>query len=191
MLSDNAPEYNKIAVDAHALCWVHDARYYNKIVAYIPYHQKILDDFKNKYWLYYKKLLSYKDNPQKESAVKLSSEFDDLFIADTPFFQLNQCIKRTLEKKDELLTVLEYPQIPLHNNLAELGARRQVRKRDISLHTITEKGTQCKDAFLTITQTAVQLGLNVFEYIRELITNKQNKLSIADIILQRIELSNI
>ena len=191
MLSDNAPEYNKIAVDAHALCWVHDARYYNKIVAYIPYHQEKLDIFMNRYWSYYKKLLDYKDKPSKDLGIKLSNEFDDLFITDTPFFQLNQCIKRTLEKKHELLTVLKYPEIPLHNNLAELGARRQVRKRDISLHTIVPKGTVSKDAFLTITQTAVQLGVNVFEYVKELITNKKNKISLAEIILQKIKLENI
>jgi len=189
ILSDNAPEYNKIATEAHALCWVHDARYYNKLIAYVPYHQNVLDGFKNKYWQYYKKLLNYKDNPGKELEIKLSNGFDNLFVADTPFFQLNQCIERTLENKTELLTVLKYPQIPLHNNLAELGARRQVRKRDISLHTIVPKGTMAKDAFLTITQTAIQLGINVFEYVKELITNKKNELSLADIILQKIALS--
>jgi hypothetical protein len=41
----------------------------------------------------------------------------------------------------ELLLTLKYPEIPLHNNAAELGAREQVRKRDVSLHTMTEEGT--------------------------------------------------
>ena len=189
VVSDNAPEYNKIATRAHGLCWVHDARYYNKLTPYIEYHQKILDDYMDKYWTFYKKLLDYKTKPDKELEVKLSKEFDNLFIADTDYFQLNQCITKSLEKKEELLTVLKYPEIPLHNNLAELGARRQVRKRDISLHTIVPKGTMCKDAFLTITQTAVQLGQNVFEYVKELITNKKNKLSLADIILQKAKLT--
>lgn len=191
LLSDNAPEYNKIATEAHALCWVHDARYYNKIIPYINYHQKILDGYMDKYWLYYKKLLDYKKEPQKHTAIELSKEFDELFVADTPFFQLNQCIKRTLDKKEELLTVLKYPQIPLHNNLAELGARRQVRKRDISLHTIVPKGTRCKDAFLTITQTAIQLGINVFEYVKELISETPDRIKIENIILQKIALGNI
>ena len=188
VVSDNAPEYNKIATKAHGLCWVHDARYYNKLTPYIAIHQKILDDYMDKYWAYYQKLLFYKTKPNKESEMKLSEEFDNLFIADTDYFQLNQCISKTLEKKQELLTVLKYPQIPLHNNLAELGARRQVRKRDISLHTMSTKGTRCKDAFLTITQTAIQLGINVIKYTKELITNNKNKISLADIIMQRSRL---
>ena len=188
VVSDNAPEYNKIATKAHGLCWVHDARYYNKLTPYIAIHQKILDDYMDKYWAYYQKLLFYKTKPGKESEMKLSEEFDNLFIADTDYFQLNQCISKTLEKKQELLTVLKYPQIPLHNNLAELGARRQVRKRDISLHTMSTKGTRCKDAFLTITQTAIQLGINVIKYTKELITNNKNKISLADIIMQRSRL---
>lgn len=185
IVSDNAPEYNKIATKAHALCWVHDARYYNKLTPYIKYHQKILDDYQDKYWIFYKKLLDYKIKPNHELEIKLSKEFDDLFIADTAYFQLNQCVEKSLSKKEELLTVLKYPQIPLHNNLAELGARRQVRKRDISLHTMTSVGTKCKDAFLTITQTAIQLGVNVFEYITEMITDKETKISLTSIILQK------
>ena len=74
----------------------------------------------------------------------------------------------------------------MHNNLAELGARRQVRKRDISLHTMTPAGTKNQDAFMSITQTAIQLGVDVFKYVKELIANKNNRLSLADIIYQKI-----
>jgi hypothetical protein len=33
-----------------------------------------------------------------------------------------------------LLTVLEHPQVPLHNNQSELGTRVSARRRDVSLH---------------------------------------------------------
>ncbi len=36
-------------------------------------------------------------------------------------------------KVDQLLLVLKQPNLPLHNNPAELGARQRVRKRDVSL----------------------------------------------------------
>jgi hypothetical protein len=36
-----------------------------------------------------------------------------------------------------LLMVLKYPELPLHNNEAELGARAQVRRSDVSLQTKT------------------------------------------------------
>ena len=46
------------------------------------------------------------------------------------------------------------PEIPLHNNSAELAARVKVRKRDVSLQTVTDKGTKANDTFMTIVQTA-------------------------------------
>jgi len=51
----------------------------------------------------------------------------------------------------------------------ELGARRKVRKRDISYHTMSAKGTICLDAFMTITQTAIQLNVDVYKYIKQMI----------------------
>ncbi|MCK5535933.1 MAG: transposase, partial [Bacteroidales bacterium] len=182
VVSDNAPEYNKIAMQDHALCWVHDARPYKKLSPLTEIFSEILEDFKNKYWKFYHKLLDYKDKPNEKKANVLSKEFDDLFTPDTDYFQLNQCISKTAEKKQELLTVLKHPEIPLHNNLAELGARRQVRKRDISLHTMTKRGTKNQDAFLTIGQTAIQLGVDVFKYIKEFIGNHKNRIYLADII---------
>lgn len=53
--------------------------------------------------------------------------------------------------------VLENPEIELHNNPAVLGARALFRKRDVSLHTISEAGTKSQDTFLTIIQTAKKM----------------------------------
>lgn len=50
----------------------------------------------------------------------------------TGYEALDQRIAKTKAKKDNLLRVLAHPEIPLHNNPAELGARQRVRKRDIS-----------------------------------------------------------
>ena len=61
--------------------------------------------------------------------------------------------------------MLDFPFIPLHNNDSELAARRKVRKRDISLHTITQTGTKLQDAFLSIVHTSYLLGVNVYQYI--------------------------
>ena len=75
------------------------------------------------------------------------------------------------ENKEKLLVPLHNPTIPLHNNPAELGARAQVRKRDVSLHTLTDDGTQAVDVMLTLTQTAKKLGVNIVEYIHSTLTN--------------------
>ena len=184
LLSDNAPEYRRIA-SHHALCWVHDARPYNKITPHIKIHRDYLTSFQSKYWDFYDQLLDYKLQPSQERATELSLAFDALFTTSTGFHLLDKQIEKTYNNKQKLLQVLQFPEIPLHNNLAELGARRQVRKRDISLHTMTQEGTQNQDAFLSIGQTAMQLGVDVFKYLKEFLAHKIET-PLASIILQKI-----
>ena len=38
----------------------------------------------------------------------------------------------------DILMVLKYYWLPLHNNASELGARVEKRRQDVSLHTISE-----------------------------------------------------
>ena len=99
-----------------------------------------------KYWIFYKKLLKYKKKPTIKKAEKLSNQFDKLFNTQTGYENLDDRIAKTKAKKNELLLVLKYPNIPLHNNAAELAERAHVRQRDVSLHTITKDGTDAKDS---------------------------------------------
>jgi hypothetical protein len=78
--------------------------------------------------------------------------------------------------------VLQHPELPLHNNDSELGARVQARYRDISFQTKNLKGTECKDTFMTIVETARKLGVNVCNYIFDRISNKFKMPSLASLI---------
>ena len=78
--------------------------------------------------------------------------------------------------------VLKHPQLPLNNNDAELGAIAQVRKRDVSLHTMTEDGTKANDTFLTIVQTAKKLGVSAYEYIFDRVSKRFRMPSLAELI---------
>ena len=184
LISDNAPEY-KLIGNRQGLCWIHDARNYNKITPFVKYHQQLVEDFQRTYWKFYKKLLDYKDKPDKELKHKIETDFDKLFIPNTRYFDLDKQIKKTLKNKNELLTVLEYPQIPLHNNLSELAARIQVRKRDISLHTMTKCGTKLQDAFMSIIQTCRLNGVNAYAYIRNRVA-EQNEIYLPNIVAAKI-----
>lgn len=185
LVSDNAPEYNLVG-QAHALCWIHDARHYNKLSPGNKFHLQILTDFKVKYWQFYRKLMSYKESPKPDDIKKIEKQFDKLFVPDTSYFQLNQLIEKTIKNKNELLTVLKHPEVPLHNNQAELAARYQVRKRDICLHTLTEKGTQLQDAMMSIVHTCRLLRINAFKYIRDRIEGV-NQFFIADILQNKYQ----
>ncbi|MDD3135670.1 MAG: hypothetical protein PHF64_04150 [Methanoregula sp.] len=65
------------------------------------------------------------------------------------------------------MVVLHFPEAPLNNNPAELSAWVQVRKRDVSLHTMTAEGTTAVDTSMTILQTAKKLGVNPINYIHD------------------------
>ena len=103
----------------------------------------------------------------------------------TGYVQLDDRISKTKAKKDKLLLVLSYPELPLHNNAAELAARSQARTRDVSLQTKSEAGTKSKDTFLTITQTAKKLGVRVYEYVYDRVSGTNEQPSLAKLIRQK------
>jgi len=184
LLSDDAPQFKKIT-EEQGLCWVHDGRHYKKLEPIVPLHSEHLDGFLTRFWDYYGKLLEYKEQPTSEQEVKLSSEFDGLFSTKTNYHALGDRIEKTKAKKEELLKVLKYPELPLHNNDSELGARVEKRRQDVSLQTKTEEGTKAKDTFLTITQTAKKLGVSAYEYIHDRISKQFIMPSLAKLIQQK------
>ncbi|WP_442938746.1 hypothetical protein [Nostoc sp.] len=56
--------------------------------------------------------------------------------------QLDERKRLTAAKVSELLLVLENPELPLHNNPAELAARTMVQRRNISYATQTSEGLE-------------------------------------------------
>ena len=58
--------------------------------------------------------------------------------------------------------VLKHPEIPLHNNPAELEARRRRRKSEVSLGPRTEEGKKAWDTFLSRVGTVRKLGVSFY-----------------------------
>lgn len=181
LVCDDAPQFKLITL-LLGLCWVHEGRHYKKLDPVIPQHCKQLAQFIDKFWNYYHELLDYKEAPIQSLVMPLSKKFDRLFATKTGYAELDARIEKTQTKKAQLLLVLEHPEIPLHNNPAELGARAQARKRDINLQTRNEKGTQAKDSLMTIVQTAKKLGVNVFNYFYDRISKKFEMPALASLI---------
>jgi hypothetical protein len=185
LVADDAPQFKLITKNPVALCWVHEGRHYKKLNPVVPWHRTQLEDFKDQFWDYYQKLNDFKDSPTEARAAELAKEFDTIFSTKTGYAQLDKRIEKTLAKKESLLVILKNPEIPLHNNPAELGARAQARKRDISFQTKNEKGTQAKDTFMTIVQTANKLGVNIFNYLHDRISDRYEMPSLASLISRK------
>ncbi len=163
LLCDDAPQF-KLLTEYLALCWIHEGRHYKKLSPVVPYNLRRLEEFITRYWEYYRKLLGYKKAPSQEQSLCLTEEFDRLFSTKTGYDALDERIAKTKAKKENMLLVLKFPEIPLHNNASELGARQQARKRDVSLHTMVPDGTKANDTFLTIVETCKKLGINCYDY---------------------------
>jgi hypothetical protein len=188
LLSDDAPQFCKLTFQ-HAHCWIHDGRNYKKLRPIVPYNYEKLKAFLDRYWEYYRKLCEFRIKPDAEVAERLDAEFDQLFSTKTGYDQLDERISKTKEKKETLLKVLTMPEIPLHNNAAELAARAKVRKRDVSLQTVTDKGTKASDTFMTIVQTAKKLDVSAYDYILDRVSNKFEMKSLAQLITEKSALN--
>ncbi len=186
LICDDAPQFKNIT-ELLGLCWVHEGRHYKKLRPFLALHQQKLETFLSGFWHYYQELLLYKASPSTAQSKRLSKEFDRLFGQKTGYDALDDRIEKTQQKKSQLLLVLDYPDIELHNNSAELGARAQARKRDVSLQTKNQAGTQAKDTFMTVVQTAKKLGVNILDYMKDRFSQAYDMPSLADLIRQRTQ----
>lgn len=188
LLCDDAPQF-KLITDDLALCWVHEGRHYKKLSPVVACHQEALDQFLDEFWDYYRDLLAYRDSPSEQAAEKLRSEFLTLFGIDSGYQQLDERKRLTQAKIAELLLVLEHPELPLHNNPAELAARTMVQRRNISYATQTTEGTKAWDTFMSLVATTRKLGISFFEYVRDRISNTGIIPSLATIIRDKSSLN--
>jgi hypothetical protein len=184
LLSDDAPQFQFITAE-HALCWVHEGRHYKKLTPFLDYHRQLLANFQTQFWAFYHNLQRYRASPSPQQASELSEAFDILFSTVTGYEALDQRIAKTKAKKDNLLKVLTHPEIPLHNNPAELGARLRVRKRDISFGPRSLAGATAWDTFMTLVATAKKLKVSFFAYIYDRVSGAMALPSLAELIQQR------
>ena len=186
LLCDDAKQF-RVLTEELGLCWVHDGRHYKKMSPFVAHHRQLLETFRKQYWDYYERLLEYKEHPTEQEATTLEEDFDALFSTATGFNALDERIAKTKANKSSLLMVLRHPEIPLHNNPAELGARQLVRKRDVSFGTRTEDGRKAWDTFLTLAATAKKLGINFFRYVYDRVSGAYQMPHMAEVIAQRAQ----
>jgi hypothetical protein len=190
LLADDAPQFGSIT-ERLALCWVHEGRHYKKLSPYLPQHRQVLVAFRKEFWEYYRQLRAYQQAPTVEEAERLSLEFDRLFATRTGYELLDERIAKTGGKKQELLVVLEHPEVPLHNNAAELAARRRVRKRDVSFGPRSEAGRRAWDTMQTLSATARKLGISFYHWLSDRVSERNEMPSLADEIDEQAAILNL
>ena len=184
LLCDDAPQFSALTVEL-ALCWIHEYRHDKKLTPRFLAHCHLLEQFAKDFWKLYRDLLAYRDHPSPVQADALRRAFDDVFGQTSGYQPLDERLARTSAKKEALLMVLDHPEILLHNNPAELGARQRVRKRDVSLQARTREGIRAWDTFQTLVGTASKLGVTIYQYFHDRIAHTDRLPSLATLIQER------
>jgi hypothetical protein len=184
LVCDDAPQFNWLTWEM-MLCWVHEGRPYKKLTPVVALHRQLREDYLKRFWAYYDQLLAYRQTPAPEERLRLEAEFDDLFSTHTGYDDLDHRITKTLAKKASLLLVLKYPELPLHNNAAELGVRQRVRKRDVSFGPRTQDGVRAWDTFATLAATTKKLGVSFYRYLQDRISVENQIPPLADLVENR------
>jgi hypothetical protein len=162
VLSDDAGQFN---VGRHALCWIHAERLVHKLDTFTDKHRAAQARVRGRIWSFYASLKAYQLKPTQRRSVALRARFDRIFLRRTGFATLDRLLARLHANKDELLMVLDRPEIPLHTNGSENDIRCYVTRRKVSAGTRSDIGRDCRDAFLSLAKTCDKLGIAVWDYL--------------------------
>src|SRR4051795_9321548 len=162
IVSDDAGQFD---VFQHALCWIHAERHLRRIVCVTDEQQRQVALQRQLVWWFYGDLKLYKDDPSAIRRTALKRRFDRIFTRVTGFAELDEAVARTHANKDELLLVLDRPDIPLHTNGSENDVRSFVTKRRISGETRSAAGKQARDTFLSLLKTCSKLAISFWDYL--------------------------
>jgi len=190
LVCDDAKQFKRVTEEL-ALCWVHDGRHYQNLEPCVGLHRQLLEGFRKKYWDYYRELRAYQRAPTPERAGELRQQFEALFSTVTGYEALDERIAKSREDEESLLQVLKYPEIPLHNNAAELAARLRVRKRVVSYGPRSERGAKMWDTMETVLGTAKKLGVNFFHYLRDRFSGAPQMPSLAALIREKAKILDL
>jgi hypothetical protein len=163
IVSDDAGQFR---IGLHALCWVHAERLVHKLVPANDKQRNAIEVAKRMIWWFYGSLKEYKLAPSPEQARALRARFDRIFKRGaTGYVMLDRLLRRLSRNKDELLRVLDRPEIPLNTNASENDIRTLVTKRKISGGTVSHNGRDARDTMLGLAKTCSKLKLSFYAFL--------------------------
>jgi hypothetical protein len=87
--------------------------------------------------------------------------------------------------------VLQHPELLLHNDCSELAVRQQEKKRDVSFGPRTQLGLQARNTFMALTDTARELGISLYAYIRNRVSETNQSLPMSILVTKRARELNL
>jgi hypothetical protein len=180
ILSDGAGQFN---VMQHGLCWVHIERGLRKLEGDNDQERENIIEMQGLLWDYYQELKQYQQQPSHEISLSLQDKFNEVFgRCYIRHGLLNNVLNQIMNRKIELLRVLDCPEFPLHNNAAETDIREYVTRRKISGGTRSELGRKARDTFVGLKKTCRKLGLSFWNYLTSRLHGSEQVISLSDLI---------
>ena len=120
IISDGAGQF---AILLHGLCWIHAERLIHKLLPVNDRQREAVALVRDQIWSLYADLKSYQAHPDPAQILEFESRFTTIFTQHTAYATLNQTLLRLHNHKDELLLILQRPDVPLHTNGSETDIR--------------------------------------------------------------------
>ena len=144
---------------------MHTERLVHKLVPATPEQRRAVEVTRALIWWLYADLKAWALDPCPRRAATLRARFDRIFRRQTNYATLDRLLARLHRRKQELLRVLERPEIPLHTNGSENDIRACVTKRKVSGGTMSTAGRTARDVLLGPIKTCNKLKVSFFRYL--------------------------
>jgi hypothetical protein len=182
VVSDGAHQFDVLV---HASCWLHAERPLHRLVPFNETHRQAIEGVRQPLWALYQELKAYRQAPEAARKPALEAQFDALVAGRTGYPSVDGVLAEMAAHKADLLRVLEQPEVPLHNNVAESHIREYVTKRKISGSTRSGAGRRCRDTFASLKKTCRALGVNFWAYVQDRVRGRGSIPRLAELIRQR------
>lgn len=173
---DGSPNGDGLRCKAKQLCWVHEIRHYQKLFPFFNPHQKLQEQILSQWRNFYHLAKEYGSDPPKTATPMarciIEKQFDQITSQVTGYDLLDKKLKITRKKRVRLLTFLDWPFLPIHNNQCEIDLREFVIQRKISGETKSVAGDRSLERHLSIIQTTQKQGLDIFQTLHGLLTGQ-------------------
>lgn len=185
IVSDDAGQFKVLGMELQ-LCWMHAERHVARLVPTTPSQRTAYDRERRAIWKYYQRLKAYRQTPTAARRVRLERDFDTLFRSRrTSYPDLNAALQKIHDRKEQLLLVLEHPELPLHNNGGEGDIRSFVRVKKVSGGTRSDLGRRCRDTFASLKKTCRKLAVSFRGYLQDRIYGIGQIPTLPEIIRQK------
>lgn len=167
---DGSPNGDGCRCKHKQLCFVHEIRHYKKLFPFFNSHHELQKQILTNWQEFYHLAKGYGRDPTREKKHQIQNMFDHITQQTTGYDLLDKQLGLTRKKKGRLLTFLDYPNLPIHNNQCEQDLREFVIQRKISGETKSVAGDKSIARHLSVIQTAQKQGLNVYQTLHGLLT---------------------